>query len=355
MKPSEKSPKPQKYMFCKLKPKEVNWTDIESMEECTCFHLQAWDNYVHSCGYQTFIAEIKLENEVIGYFVGTILGHIIKAICSPLDSLGYTQGVVLKESISTQERILLYQEFAAWIFRFRHAQYISIDDWQLREDRNEWTDQFTWKNKLFDNANLKYSVRPTLYLPMDISIEELWDGLKYKSAKYCINKTHKLGLYTRVITSKQEIKDFIDIHYDQICDVCQRHQAGKPKLGQSKRRLMLAAEALFPNNVLMIQVLMQDKVLSSAMFFIGANETIYNTGASYQRYQKYCPNELMVWEAIRLLKERGVKALNFGGMGHYKLKFGTVYAYVPRLIFSKYSILDDCRNIAKQIYHKFFR
>lgn len=355
MNPSEKSPNTQKYIFKKLKPNEVNWSDIECIEECTCFHLRNWDNYVHRCGYKTFIVEIKQDNYIIGYFVGTIIGRIIKAICAPLDSLGYTQGIILKHSIAIPIRIELYKEFAAWIFHNRYAQYLSIDDWQLREDRQEWTDQFAWRNNIFDDANIKYSVRPTLYLPMDSSIEKLWERLKYKSAKYSINKARKLGLYTRVITKKEDIKDFIDIHYDQICDVCLRHKAGKPKLGQSKARLMHAAEALFPNDVLMIQVLHKEQVLSSALFFIGKNETIYNTGASYQRYQKYCPNEIMVWEAIRILKERGVKALNFGGMSNYKLKFGTIYAYVPRIIFTKYAILDDLRNIAKRIYHRFFR
>ena len=360
MNPSENRQIPQKYTFNKLNPYDVNWKDIEAIAECTCFHSQQWDSYVHRSGYKTFIAEIKQNGTTIGYFIGTTIGHLVKAICAPLDSLGYTQGAILKHSINAKERIQLYQEMVNWIFEKHYALYLSVDDWQLREDRLEWTDQYIWRNELLDEIGIKYTVRPTLYLPLNSSIDDLWAGLHYKSAKYCINKAHKLGLHTRVITKKEEIKGFLDIHYDQICDVCQRHHAGKPKLGQSLQRLQKACEELFPDKVLMIQVLGNDEngfeqIMSSALFFIGKEETIYNTGASYQRYQKFCPNEIMVWEAILILKESGVKAVNFGGMSNYKLKFGTIYAYVPRLIFSKYSFIDNLRNIAKRMYYKYFR
>ena len=361
MNPSENRQITQKYIFNKLKPDAIQWSDIESVSECTCFHTQQWDKYVHRCGYKTFIVEIKQNNDTIGYFVSTIIGHILHAICAPLDSLGYTQGVVLKHSISLKERVLLYQELVDWIFRHHYAQYVSIDDWQLREERIQWADQYKWRNQIFDDYESKYSVRPTLFLPMNgKSVDDLWAGFHYKSAKYCINKARKLGSYTRVITRQEDINDFLLIHYDQICDVCNRHHAGKPKLGQSLQRLRKACRELFPNRVLMIQVLgnddnNQEQVMSSAVFFIGEEETIYNTGASYQRYQKFCPNEIMVWDAIRILKERGVRALNFGGMSNYKLKFGTIYAYVPRLIFSKYGFIDKLRSTAKRLYHKFFR
>jgi len=360
MNPFENHKIPQKYTFIKLNPSDVNWKEIEALEECTCFHSQQWDNYVHRCGYKTFIAKIQQNGIVIGYFIGTMIGRFFKLICSPLDSLGYTQGIILKQPIDTKERIQLYQEMINWVFKNHYALYVSVDDWQLREDHIEWTDQHTWRNKFFDEVGLKYTVRPTLYLPMNGSTEDLWAGLHYKSAKYCINKARKLGLYTRVITNKKDIKDFLAIHYDQICDVCARHHTPKPKLGQSLQRLQKACEELFPDKVLMIQVIGKDEngieqVMSSALFFIGVEETIYHTGASYQRYQKFCPNEIMVWEAICILKEHGVKALNFGGMNIYKLKFGTIYAYIPRIVFSKYSFIDDLRSLGKHIYLKYVR
>lgn len=46
--------------------------------------------------------------------------------------------------------------------------------------------------------------------------------------------------------------------------------------------------------------------------------------------------------------------MNFCGMHSYKLKFGTVYAYVPRLIFTKYPWLRKAKNYAQKAYF-FFR
>ena len=81
--------------------------------------------------------------------------------------------------------------------------------------------------------------------------------------------------------------------------------------------------------------------MSTGIFCFDKGLCAYWTGASYQRYQKYCPNELMVWEAMRILNERGAGDLNFCGCADYKLKFGTIYAYVPRLMFAKYAFLGS--------------
>ena len=128
MNPSENRQNPQKYIFNKLNPYDVNWKDIESIAECTCFHSQQWDNYVHRCGYKTFIVEIRQDNSIIGYFVATVIGHIAKAICAPLDSLGYTQGIITKQPIDKKERIQLYHNMVSWIFKNHYALYVSIDD-----------------------------------------------------------------------------------------------------------------------------------------------------------------------------------------------------------------------------------
>ena len=59
----------------------------------------------------------------------------------------------------------------------------------------------------------------------------------------------------------------------------------------------------------------------------------------------------MVLEAIRILHERGAGDLNFCGMANYKLKFGTKYAYVPRLIFTRYNWILRAKKIAKNLYY----
>ena len=130
----------------------------------------------------------------------------------------------------------------------------------------------------------------------------------------------------------------------------------KPKPSQKQKRMQSLCESLFPNRVIMLEVLGKDdkgveQVMSTGIYCLDKGQSVYWTGASYQRYQKFCPNELMVWEAMKLGLERGAGILNFGGMASYKLKFGTVYEYVPRISFSKYLFINDIVQKLLNLYH----
>ncbi len=119
-------------------------------------------------------------------------------------------------------------------------------------------------------------------------------------------------------------------------------------------------ESLFPDRVMMLEVVGKDdngeeQIMSTGIYCLDKGQCSYWTGASYQRYQKYCPNELLVWEAMKKLSARGAGDLNFCGMASYKLKFGTIYAYVPQLKFAKYKILLNWTQHLKMIYHKYLR
>jgi hypothetical protein len=161
------------------------------------------------------------------------------------------------------------------------------------------------------------------------------------------------------ITKFEDIDAFTKIHYEHVKDVSRRHGTLIPKPAQRRKRMKALCESLFPERVIMLEVIGNDEngveqTMSSGIYCIDKGECMYWTGASFQCYQKYCPNELMVWEAMRLLHQRGGGILNFGGMAKYKQKFGTIYEYVPRIIFSKYkhSMLSQLRAIIKAIYFK---
>ena len=193
------------------------------------------------------------------------------------------------------------------------------------------------------------------------SLQDLWAHLSYKSCKYCINKARKEGLKINIVNQFNDIRRFTHNHYNQLVDVCKRHGT-HPKSSQSQKRMQQLCESLFPNRVLMIEVTGPDEsgqqqIMSSGIFCFDKGESIYFTGASEQKYMKYCPNELMVWEAMRILHDKGAGSLNFGGMASYKLKFGTKYTFVPRLYFYKYSFFYSIKVFLFKGYHalrKFF-
>lgn len=341
------------YLFRQLQPTEDLWKQIEKSPDATCFHTSAWGQHLQNTyHYNLFIVEITSECACGGgWFVG--VRKCKRYIYAPPMGTGtYTQGIVALSEINNNERIQMYCELAEWIFINNLACAIKVDDWALRQD---WTGRGS-TDKYYDSRlkGIEYTGR--LVYTIDLTVEEdiLWARLHYKSCKYCINKARKLGLTIHQITERGEIADFVRIHVEQIKDVSRRHGENGARY-QNYKELYSLCNTLFPHNILMLQVIGKDEndkeqVMSSGIWIVGVSQSIWFTASSYQHYQKYCPNELMQWEAMLLLHRMGCTCANTGGMANYKAKFGSTLECVPRMIFRKtpYTILPD--EIIKKLY-----
>ena len=104
----------------------------------------------------------------------------------------------------------------------------------------------------------------------------------------------------------------------------------------------------------MLEVVTPDGLsIASGIFAYTPNGTAsYFTAASLEDHMHLCPNELMVWEAMRFLHNEGVGDLILGGVAHYKKKYAPVLAFVPVLIFSRYGLLLNMRKNIKQLYQR---
>ena len=349
------------YDFKLINPTENIWKEIENSVDSTCFHSQAWYTYLKRIGHRPLILSVSLEQNTIGYFLAEkFLFGRFSIISAPLSNSGtYTLGLCIKHDITIEERIDIYQEIATWLFDTKQASVLQIDDWQFRITSASWIPYEVFHHEILDKKGISYSVRPTLCVPVNTSEEVMWSNLHYKSCKYSINKARKMGLRVAEVTRFEDIDAFTRIHYEHVKDVSRRHGTLIPKPAQRRKRMKALCESLFPDRVIMLQVKGNDEygkeqIMSTGIYCIDKGECMYWTGASCQKYQKYCPNELMVWEAMRLAHHRGGGILNFGGMDNYKLKFGTVYEFVPRIVFSnnKNSILIHLRTFIKALYFK---
>lgn len=349
-----------KYSFEKMTPTAEDWKRIEGAYDSTCYQTEKWYAYLKRIGVKPFIVAVYEDEEQIGYFLGEKMWLGIPMITAPIEGIGtYTQGLNMLRETSGAERIEIYQALAQWIFAKRYALTFQVEDWQLRRDSAEWIPYEEFHHELIEQMGLPYEFRPTLHVPVNKSEEELWAGLSYKSCKYCVNKANKLGLKVKEITKFEDIPAFCKMHYDQLLEVC-KHKGMRPKPAQSEKRMRAVCESLFPDRVMMLECVGKDEkgeeqIMSTGIYCIDKGQCSYWTGASYQRYQKNCPNELMVWEAMKRLSARGAGDLNFCGMAKYKLKFGTVYAYVPRLKFAKYKVLLNWSQWLKNLYHHYGR
>lgn len=346
------------YKFEKIEPTKDDWSRIEGAYDSTCYQTEKWYVYLRRIGVDPFIVSVRDETGCIGYFLGERMWYGIPMITAPIEGIGtYTQGLNMLRETSESERIEIYQALAKWIFAKRYALTMQVDDWQMRRDSPEWMPNEVFHHEVIEQYSIPYDVRPTLHVAVNKPEEELWAGLHYKSCKYSVNKANKLGLQVREITKYDDIPAFCKLHYDQLKEVC-INKGMMPKPGQSEQRMLVMCESLFPDRVIMLEVIGKDEngveqVMSSGIFCVDKGQCGYFTGASYQRYQKYCPNELMVWEAMKRLSARGAGDLNFCGTMAYKLKFGTYFGYVPRLKFAKYRILINYTQYMKKIYYKF--
>lgn len=348
------------YFFKKIEPTEEIWDKVQKSNDSTVFHSPGWNKYLRRIGHKPIMISVSNNRGDIGYFFGEkFLFNRFTIISSPQSNSGtYTMGLCMNVEITEEERVIIYKHLAEWLFSINQASVLQIDDWQLRITSASWIPYEEFHHDILEKYDVTYSVRPTLCVAVNTSEEEMWTNLHYKSCKYCINKAKKMGLYTKEITRFEDIDSFTKIHYEHVKDVAKRHGM-RPTPAQHRSRMKKLCESLFPNRVIMLQVIGKDEsgveqIMSSGIYCIDKGECIYWTGASFQRYQKYCPNELMVWEAMRLAHKRGGGILNFGGMATYKQKFGTVFEYVPRIVFSKNknSILPKIRTILKNIYFK---
>lgn len=342
------------YTFQQIEPTDSLWAQIEQSADATCFHTKAWYKHLQKTyHYEPFIVTINHEDNTGGVFCGIRkFGKYIYA--PPMRTGTYTQGIVSFTDISSEERVQMYRELAEWIFTNRIARAIKVDDWALRQD---WTNKDWIAENLYHDSRLEgieHIGRPVYTIDLGADENVLWSRLHYKSCKYCINKARKYGLSVHQVTNCNEITEFVKIHVDQINDVSRRH-GEKGARYQNYKELYSLCSTLFPNNILMLQVLGKDEnekmqVMSSGIWIIGKSQTIWFTASSYQRYQKYCPNELMNWEAMLLLHRMGCLRANTGGMASYKGKYGSILEYVPRMIFRKtpYVILPD--EVIKKLY-----
>lgn len=347
-----------KYNFSIIEPNETDWEYIESCPDCTVFHTRMWDNYLSSIGRKHFILSITnsdTSRSKLGYFIATIRRFGIKIIASPGGGAGtYVQGLCTQESLTSDGRMSIYQELVHYIFKNRLASYIQISDWHLSFCSSEWSQSPNYGFSFHETNGFRQHLRATLFIDTSLPEDQLWTNLKYKSCKYCINKAKKLGLRTKVIDRWDEIPVFVDTLSELIQNVSKRKHE-KRHIHHNKKHLLALCLSLFPDRVLMIQVLGTaddgiEHVMASAIFCIGSAASTYFSGASNEKYMKYCPNELMVWEGLKLLNKQKAGDLILGGVAPYKRKFGSTYAFLPMMVFSRYKFLGNMRSLLKNLY-----
>jgi hypothetical protein len=196
------------------------------------------------------------------------------------------------------------------------------------------------RNQLPANDDRFMKVGEAAWHAVDIARPEgeLWTGF-CGSARQNIRKAQRNGVTVR---ASQQLDD-LHVFYEMHCHV-----------RKSKYRLLPQPFAFFEhlhasfvaNDRLIVLLAEVDGTPVAGTVFLECGDTLYyKFNASVERGM--CPNDLLVWEGIRIGQRRGLNLLDFGasdldqpGLLRYKRKFATVERRISWLRFEPEGYLD---------------
>ncbi len=111
-------------------------------------------------------------------------------------------------------------------------------------------------------------------------------------------------------------------------------------------------QSLVPaNRILPLRIKCQDDVVATGLFPFDDNCIYFWGAASWLKYHKLCPNELLHWAVIKHAIAKGIPRYNMcGGTSQFKSKFGG--EDVPNIRYSKSSLpmMKQARNLYRTIH-----
>src|SRR5215475_13770226 len=183
-------------------------------------------------------------------------------------------------------------------------------------------------------------------IDLDRPESEIWDGLR-GPARQNIRKAQRCGVKVRASDQLRDMHVFYEMH----CHV-----------RKSKYRLLPQPFTFFEHlhasftkhNGLTVLLAEVDGAAVAATVFLECGDTLYyKFNASVER--DGCPNDLLVWEGIRIGQRRGLKLFDFGasdldqpGLLRYKRKFATIERRIFRLQYKPEGYLDRRASAANE-------
>ena len=105
---------------------------------------------------------------------------------------------------------------------------------------------------------------------------------------------------------------------------------------------------------------LKNKSIASSFFVHNGYMARFVSNASYTVFRKYCPNQALMWNAITAFKAAGLRYIDMGGEGNYKLNYsGGNWQLTPTIIYCTNKVVelllikpDTSRSIVNRIMAK---
>jgi hypothetical protein len=200
------------------------------------------------------------------------------------------------------------------------------------------------KDRRLTADDLDFPQTPTVLYEIDLALPEqaIFDRMT-SACRRAIRKSEK----EHVVVEEAEPDGFADEYYAQLVDVFEK-QGLTPTYGVERVRDLI--RFVHPTGRLMLVRARnpEGRPIATAIFPAHNGTAYFWGGASRREDQILRPNEAVFWFAMRRLRDRGIRVLDLGGGGEYKLKYGPVESSVPWFRRSRYPGLEPLRQIARR-------
>jgi Acetyltransferase (GNAT) domain len=283
--------------------RDAAWDDLVALHrDASCFHTSAWAKVLHqSYSHQPFylhfscggrLAALVPLMEVRSAFTGC------RGVCLPFSD-------ACEPLIFDPESIGLVTDQLVRFARERHWKYLEV-----RGGRS---------------LQLAASPVPQFYghtLDLRGGTEELITRFA-SPVRRAIRKAERSGMSALIVRNRQAIDDFYRLH------VQTRRRHGLPPQPASFF-LNIYEHIIKPGLGFIVLAHRGSRPIAAAIFFCFGKNALYKYGASDKRFQELRANNLVMWQAIKLLARTGAETLHFGrtecendGLRRFKLSWGT--------------------------------
>ena len=305
-----------------------DWDRMDAFPDRVIFQTREWLEFVaRTQSAEPIVAAVLDDGEQVGYFTGLVVRRFgVRILGSPFP--GWTtesMGFNLREGVSRREAAAALLRFASGSVRCWHV--------ELKDRRLQGADL----------EGLGFESDPTLTYEVDLSDDEAAIFGRMSSAcRRAVRKAEKSGVTVAPATGAA----FADEYYAQLQGVFAR-QSLVPTYGVERVRALI--ECLEPTGrLLLLRAMSPDGRSIATGIFPAFNGTAYFWGgASLREDQVLRPNEAIFWYAMRYWRARGMTALDLGGAGDYKRRYGPQELWLPSFRRSRVPGLAAMRTLAR--------
>ncbi len=313
-----------------LEPQLVDWTRFDAFEDRVIFQTREWLEFVsRTQGTEPVFATVRRAGEDVGLFTGQLLRRFgVPILASPFP--GWTtasMGFNLEPGVSRRDATEALVEFA---FEERRALHLELKDRRLADE---------------DGAGLGFEVTRDRTLEVDLTADDQTLMSRMTSAcRRAIRKAEKTGVTIEEVSGE----DFASEYYDQLLEVFAR-QGLRPSYGVTRVRELIRCVGPTGRLLLLRARDPEGEPIATGIFPAMNGTAYFWGGASRREGQIHRPNEAISWYAMRHWRDRGMRALDLGGGGDYKLKYGPRDFTVPFFRRSRVPGLGLLRSAAEKV------